>query len=194
MKMKTTLTYLVSLLLAALCPMWVQAQQVAVKNNLVYDALLTPNLGLELQTGERSTLQAFYGINAWDSTYGKELKHWVAQPEWRYWFCQAFSGWFVGVHAMGGEFNVSDVKFPLGLTDVFKRGKREEGWYAGGGLSVGYQWMLGRHWNFEASIGAGYDYIHYKRYKCGHCGDFDKRGHDHYIGPTRAALSILYMF
>lgn len=113
-------------------------------------------------------------------------------PEYRYWFCQSFNGWFVGVHAMGGEFNVNDVKLPL--TNVFKRGMREEGWYVGGGLTAGYQWMLGRHWNLEASLGLGYDYIQYKRYRCGHCGDHDRNGHDHYFGPTKAALSILYIF
>lgn len=36
-------------------------------------------------------------------------------PEYRYWFCQSFNGWFVGAHLMGGQFNVSDIDMPFGM-------------------------------------------------------------------------------
>lgn len=39
------------------------SQRVAIKNNLVYDALLTPNLSLEFSLGEKWTLDTQVGMN-----------------------------------------------------------------------------------------------------------------------------------
>ena len=68
------------------------------------------------------------------------------------------------------------------------------GWYVGGGITYGYQWILGKHWNLEASVGFGYDYIQFKEYECGECGSFKRKDHTNYIGPTKLALSMLYLF
>ncbi|MCD8309640.1 MAG: DUF3575 domain-containing protein [Prevotellaceae bacterium] len=167
--------------------------QLAVKTNLPYWATTTPNVGVEWRVARRSTLQAFYGLNPWRSTAGKSIRHWVVEPEYRHWFCEAFDGWFVGVHALGGEFNMGHVKLPLGVLKTL-RDHRYEGWYAGAGFTAGYQWVLSRHWNFEASIGVGYSYIGYKKYDCGTCGRKLKSGHTHYVGPTKTALSLVYLF
>ena len=104
---------------------------------------------------------------------------------------QLFNGWFVGAHLMGGEFNVSGIDVPLGVWDGLKD-HRYEGWFLGGGVTAGYQWVLSKHWNFEASIGVGYDYIKYKTFKCGNCGEKLNSSHKHYVGPTKAALSLIY--
>ena len=39
------------------------SQRVALKTNLAYAATTTPNLGLELGLGKRSTLELGYGLN-----------------------------------------------------------------------------------------------------------------------------------
>ena len=93
------------------------AQNVALKTNLLYWSTVTPNLGLEASIARKHTVQLFYGLNPWEPSGGKSLKHWVVQPEYRYWFCEAFNGWFLGVHLMGGEFNVGEVDLPFGLFD-----------------------------------------------------------------------------
>ncbi len=169
------------------------AQNLALKTNLLYCASATPNLGLEASFAIKHSVQLFYGFNPWKFSEGQSIRHWCLQPEYRYWFCESFNGWFVGVHLMGGEFNVGDVDLPLNIFQDLKD-HRYEGWYAGGGVSVGYQWVLSRHWNFEASIGIGYDYIKYDKYKCGVCGEKVKSSASHYVGPTKAALSFLYIF
>ncbi len=176
---------------AFLCP---QANaQVALKTNLLYWATTTPNLGAEFSVSRRSTLQAFYGLNPWKSSSDKSIRHWVLQPEYRYWFCGVYDGWFIGVHAMGGQFNAGNIKLPLGILPGLED-HRYEGWYVGGGFTAGYQWMLSKHWNFEASIGVGYDYIQYDKFRCGECGEKIKSDHSHYVGPTKAALSLVYIF
>lgn len=169
------------------------AQNVSLKTNLLYWSTVTPNLGLEASIARKHTVQLFYGLNPWESSGGKSLKHWVVQPEYRYWFCEAFNGWFLGVHLMGGEFNVGEVDLPFGLFDNLST-HRYEGWYAGGGVTAGYQWPLSRHWNLEASLGVGYDYIRYDKFKCGECGEKLKSSHANYFGPTKLAISVLYVF
>lgn len=173
-----------------------KAQQVALKTNLLYDAATTPNIGMEIGLGKKSTAQLFYGLNPWKFGSGddrKYLKHWVLNPEYRYWFCQRFNGSFVGIHAFGGEYNATNIKMPLGWWDELKD-HRFEGWFAGGGVSYGYQWVLSRHWNFEAAIGVGAAYIDYQKFQCGECGTKIDDGHKIYVGPTKLALSLMYMF
>lgn len=88
---------------------------------------------------------------------------------------------------------MGNIELPFNLLDQLKD-HRYEGWYAGGGVTAGYQWMLSRHWNLEASIGLGYDYIKYDKYECGECGEKIKSSDSHYVGPTKAALSFIYIF
>lgn len=170
-----------------------KAQNVALKTNLLYWGTATPNLGLEAAVGGKHTVQLFYGLNPWTFSEGKRMRHWVLQPEYRYWFCESFNGWFLGAHVMGGEFNVGGIKLPFGLFESLAD-RRYEGWYAGGGVTAGYQWMISKHWNFEASLGIGYDYIKYDKYECGVCGALLESGHANYFGPTKLALSFLYIF
>ena len=173
-----------------------RAQQVALKTNLLYDATTTPNIGAEMGIGKKSSVQLFYGLNPWKFGHGDDMKyakHWILNPEYRYWFCQRFNGSFVGIHAFGGEYDAANVKVPFGFWDELED-HRFEGWYIGGGVSYGYQWVLSRHWNFEAAIGVGAAYIDYDKFNCGECGKKVDDGHKIYVGPTKLALSLLYMF
>lgn len=181
------------LVLAAAVP--ASSQNVAVKTNALYWATTTPNIGVEASIGKKHSVQLFYGLNPWKESGGDQtsLRHWVLNPEYRYWFCEAFNGWFVGAHLNGGQFNVASFDLPFGLIQGLKD-HRYEGWFAGGGISAGYQWVLSKHWNLEASLGIGYDYFKFDKYKCGECGEKIWSGHKNYFGPTKLALSVLYIF
>jgi hypothetical protein len=170
------------------------AQQVAVKTNLLYDATATPNLGVEIGVGKKHSFQVFYGLHPWKlGSDEKYLKHWVINPEWRHWFCHRFNGSFVGIHAFGGEFNASKIKMPFGWWKEL-RDNRFEGWFVGGGISYGYQWVMSKHWNLEAAIGVGAAYIKYDKFGCGSCGKKLDDGDKIYVGPTKLALSLMYLF
>ena len=187
--------YGLSLILTLASLLTANAQKVALKTNLMYDATTTPNLGAELAMGKKSTLQLFYGLNPWKfaSDRTKQLRHWLLMPEYRYWTCQKFNGHFFGIHALGGQYNVGGIDLP---NPVFKDldEKRYEGWYAGGGLTYGYQWLLSRHWNLEASVGVGYIRFHYKEFPCTECGALIQENNKNYFGPTKLALSLMYCF
>ena len=182
-----------------------QAQEVALKTNLLYAATTTPNLGIEIGLGKKMTGQVFYGINPWtfngSNDVDRKVKHWLVMPELRWWSCTKMNGWFFGVHAMGGQFNAGNVDLPLPGTffkgDNLKtmvKDTRVEGKYLGGGLTVGYQWILSRHWNLEAELGAGYDHVWYDQYPCSECGTKISKGETNYVGLTKAGLSFLYIF
>ena len=70
---------------------------------------------------------------------------------------------------------------------------RYQGWATGLGLSYGYNWILGKRWNLEATLGFGYVYTNYDKYDCATCGKFRGSQDKHYFGPTKAGISIIYM-
>lgn len=60
------------LLIFCMCP--VQAQQVALKTNLLFDATTTPNIGMEIGIDKKHTMQVFYGLNPWKFGSGDDEK------------------------------------------------------------------------------------------------------------------------
>lgn len=172
------------------------AQKVAVKTNLLYDATASANLGLEFAMAPRWTFDLSGNYNAWPIKEHK-WKHWFAQPEFRYWFCDRFAKSFIGFHAIGGQYNIGNIPhgFKFFNTDLRKLADhRYQGWGVGGGISYGYDWILGKHWNLEAEIGVGYVYLDYGVYNCESCSKKIGKGHHNYYGPTKVALNIVYLF
>lgn len=168
-----------------------QAQRFAVKNNLLHDATLTPNLAFEIGLGKKLTLDLYGAYNPFSFSEGKKFKHAYAQPELRYWLCERFNGTFLGLHLHGGVFNIGGIELPF---DLFKplKDHRYEGHFYGAGLSVGHQWVLSKRWALETSIGLGYARIHYDKYQCQDCGPKLKTDDKNYFGPTRALVTFAY--
>lgn len=196
MRKAKIVTLLSLLLLVGLSSQPALAQRFALKTNLIWDATLTPNLAFEAGLSKHSTVQLAYGLNPWELGNGKQAKHWQLIPEYRWWPCSKFNGHFVGIHAMGGQFNMAkmDLKLPFTGWPSDLKSKRYEGWNVGGGITYGYQWILGKRWNLEASIGVGYQHIKYKKYPCATCGTMIDEGRRNYFGPTKAVIDIAYIF
>lgn len=186
---------------AMVCGSTAFAQKVAIKTNLLNDVLTTPNLGVEVATAKKQTAQLFYGINPWNFGDGRQAKHWVLMPEYRWWMCSKFNGHFVGVHALGGEFNAAKLNAPVpgvffggdNLTKTVKD-NRVEGAFLGAGFTYGYQWILAKHWNLEAEAGVGYAHMWNQKYPACECGTPDPKGHTNYVGLTKLGVSLLYVF
>lgn len=181
-----------------------KAQKVALKHNFVWDALKTPNLSLEVAMGRKWTVDTHLGMNHFLYTTNptasnyktKKLSHWMLQPEARYWMCDVFNGWYIGAHAHGGIFNCGGISIPFVLQNKnhVMRYHRYEGHFYGGGISTGYQWVLSKRFNLEASLGVGYARIFYDKYKCTTCGQRLGNGNADYLGVTKAAVSVVYFF
>ena len=162
------------------------AQNVAIKTNLLYDLTTTVNAGVELGLSPRWTLDVSANYNAWTLSHDRKWKHWLVQPEARYWFCDPFAGHFLGLK--------NGIKF-LGTDFSQLSDHRFQGWMAGAGVAYGYTWILGRYWNLEAEIGLGYIYSRYDKFECAGCGQKTETGQPHhYLGPTKAAVNLIYVF
>lgn len=190
---------LVSVALFVLIPFYGDAQNFAAKTNLLYDLTTTVNLGAEAGLSPHWSLEVSGNGNFWSFSDGKRWKQWMVQPELRYWLCQRMGGHFFAAHLVGGQYNVGhvDLDFLSFLGNNFKEFKdyRHQGYFAGAGLAYGYAWLLGKHWNLEAEIGVGYVYTGYDVYECAGCGrKVDKDRHKNYVGPTKAAINLVYIF
>ena len=166
------------------------AQRFGVKTNALHWATAgTLNAGLEAGLGKRTSLELTGDYNPWtlDRDENRKLKFWSVMPEFRYWLCERFNGHFWGLHAFYGEFNMGGIKM-LGM-----RKYRYEGTLYGAGIAYGHQWILGKRWNLEATIGVGYARIEYDKYEYQTCGPYIKKGTKDYIGPTKIGINFIYI-
>lgn len=173
--------YSVIVLLCLMC-VQAQAQKVALKTDALYWLTTTPNASVEFALSDKVTLEALAAYNPWTFKDDKKMKFWLVQPELRYWFCEKFEGHFIGVHLHGAQY-----------FGGFKE-RRYDGYLAGAGITYGYHWILSPHWNLELAVGAGYARMWYDetpRIPCKKCA---QSRHKDYLGPTKAALSICYLF
>ena len=145
----------------------VRAQDIAVKTNLLYGGLLqTPNIGVEWGISPKLTVDLWGAYNPFPlgkNGYGSNNR------KMKHWLIQ------------------SELRY-WGLGDF-----RRQGNLAGFGFSYGYQWILSPHWSIEGTLGVGYAHLHYSKYPCKECGERLSVNNRNYLGPTRAAVSIIYL-
>ena len=185
---KMTLKLYVFLFLG-LFSMGAKCQEVALKSNLLYDVFATLNAGVEVGLADRWTLDVSANYNGWTLSHDRK---------WKHWFCDRWAGHFVGAHALVGQYNVGNLDNNLSFLGTDFSGlsdKRYQGWFAGLGLVYGHSWILNKHWNLEALFGFGWVYTRYDVYPCAHCGTKVAEDKSHnYIGPTKAAINLVYTF
>lgn len=162
------------------------AQKWAVKSNALYDATATINLGVEAALGKRVTLDVSGNYNPWEFGDAR-WKHWLIQPEVRYWLCESFNGHFFGLHAHYAEYNVGGI----GFNDTFRH-NRYQGHLYGAGISYGYQWLIGKRWNLEATVGVGYARLWDRKYPIAACGEVLRSRTRNYFGPTKIGLTFIF--
>lgn len=177
----------------------VYAQNFALKTNMLYNSTLTANIAVEFTLAPQWSLNLPVSYNGWsypgiDYIY----RNAVIQPEARFWFCESLIGPFVGMHVHGGAYNFgmipNNLKF-LGNDFSQLTNYRYQGYFGGGGVTVGTAMALGRSVNFELEIGFGYAYAVYDKFQCVDCGRKIETGVPvHYVGPTKAGINLVYVF
>ena len=160
------------------------SQSLAIKTNLITDALLIPTLGAEYALGDHSSI-SLTGTYMPFTVGEKKYKNWSVQPEYRYWVYEPYDGWFFGVNAIAGGFNINNVHVG-GLY-----GKQRQGKMFGGGLTAGYHFILSKHWNLELALGADALYCHYERFLN---GNSEGMHNSFTVLPIGTAVSIVYVF
>lgn len=142
---------LLLVLLMLLCGMRMQAQLLSVKTDALWDVAMTPNLGLEIVTGEKTSVNASVFGNS--HPWGLKVKMLGVMPEFRYWFNgRPMTRTFVGVSAVGLSY------------DVTWGHENYDGDAYGLGLTFGYAFSLGLRWVLECHAGLGAVYYNHRQY------------------------------
>lgn len=160
--------------MASLClSVSTSAQTFVVRNNLVYDAALTPNLGFDVRLSNKWSLGANVGYRPWPTSDLKDRKwrHLLIAPELRHWNDSIFKhkSTYWGLNLIYSHYNVGNVTFPFGMYKSVRH-ERKEGDLFGVGAFYGYTFRLNRIFRMELEAGVGVGLTKYDRFECGHCG------------------------
>lgn len=166
---------------------------VALKTNLLYDAITALNAEIEVPIGRHFSIMVEDVFPWW--TWGPNGKKyafqmWEIGAEPRWWFVRTperdrLSGHFLGVYMMSAKYDFQN-DFDLCY----------QGEYWSAGISYGYSLPVGKHCNMEFSLSLGYvnaDYRHYSpdpayehlyrdKYRVGVLS---------YYGPTKLKVSFV---
>ena len=167
MKKKRTLILLVTLFASTL----LYSQVVGIKTNVVMDALKIINLGAEVGLSKKLTLDLYANYNPWkykDQKMMKMLAISAGTPLLVLRQVQRSLSWDAHLH--GGVYQAAAIDMPWGIWPELED-HRFKGHFYGLGISYGYQWILGKHWNLEGNIGVGYARVKYKQFECKTCGE-----------------------
>ena len=165
------------------------ASYFALKSNLLYDALLIPNLSLEASIGSGWALGAG-GMLAW---WSKDAKH-------RYWRIygggleirkyfgtlsksKPLQGHHLGIY---GDFLTYDFEFGA-------KGYQSKATYAAG-IKYGYSHPIANRLNLDFALGIGYLHSNYKTYvpRDG-CYVYQETKKQKWLGPTQAEISLVWL-
>lgn len=158
------------------------------RTNLLYDAVLLPNVGVELGLGRKWTFLA-EGTGNW---LGQNSKHryWrmnCASIEARVWTAGVASAIMHKGHHWGIYAAAYRYDFEFG-------GKGQMGDFNyGGGISYGYSAPIGRKLSLDFGLAVGYIGGKYKEYKpidSHYVWQADKNRN--YVGPTKLELSLVW--
>ena len=167
--------------------------EVDLKTNLLMDATATINLGVEFPLGRRWSMDVSGNYNGWTLSDNRKWKHWMVQPEFRFWTKTRQRGHFIGIHLLGGEYNLNRMHLPFKMYPS-TADRRHEGWGVGAGFTYGYRWNFSERWGMEGQLGLGWIYTEYDKFCPKNCGVRVSSGSKHWFGPTKIALNLIYRF
>lgn len=175
MRIKRYIVFILALFVCIL-PLPMKAEKteiVALKNNLAYDAILTPNLQLEFRLTRKWTMEVGAGFNPFplDDTKFPKWRHvsaWIAP---RYWFCNAFNRGFISFNAAYAHYNVAGGKYPIGWMYKKVLDSRYQGDAAMAGVSFGWHFPITHYFSIELEAGVNAGYTWFNEYECKHCGE-----------------------
>lgn len=180
-------------------------KKVYIKGNALFIPIGIVNIGLEHQITDKITVQGDVFISPWKSFDGHELQYYSVSIEGRYYFKEAFNGWFLGANIGASSFVLQKWNY---WNDDPYQSKNEEnviftksnlyqkGYSFLAGITAGYQFKLSDNWRMElyGTIGTsqdvykGYDRVSGKRYDENPEG-YNRSGE---IIPYRGGVMISY--
>lgn len=161
----------------------------AVRTNLLYDALLLPTLGIEWRINNKVGIKLDGSRSWWGNDHGKVQKVWLVSPEIR-WYMGNRKNFYAGISGNYGEYNI--YKYLLGSIRSKDTGHQGKMW--GAGLTAGYQLPLSHNILLDFNLGLGYSCFDYDSYhivegtRVYKAKDNSKK----FWGPTQAGISLVW--
>lgn len=164
----------------------------AAKTNMLYDALITPNVGVEFNIDKqrRYSVAANWMYAWWKSdpdswyhrTYGGDIelrRYFGKQAQER-----PFTGWHAGVY---GQMLTYDFEWG-------GRGYLGDKWSWAAGISGGWSKAIGKRLNLDFTLGVGYLWGEYQEYlPVDDCYVWQATKNRRWIGPTKAEVSLVWI-
>lgn len=170
----------------------------ALKTNLVYDALLVPNIGVEFALGKGWTLGGNWMYGWWKNdrrhrywrVYGGEvgLRKYFGQRA----ADKPLTGHHIGVY---GQLLTYDFEFGgRGYMGGRPGGTLWDKAHYGAGFEYGYSLPVARRLNLDFSLGLGYlGGTCYEYVPVDACYVWEKTKTRHWVGPTKAEVSLVWL-
>ncbi len=171
----------------------------ALKSNLLYDALTFANFSVEVPITKHFSALYYHQFPWWrwgesQNEYCMRFLSIGAEARWWFWhkhnhsngrYRDKFAGHFFGVYAESGKWDFN-----------WQRNICYQGEHWSTGLSYGYAMPIGRRLNMEFSFSFGYAAIPFRGYIPSEdysilWRDPQNTGKWHYFGPTKAQISLV---
>lgn len=160
--------------------------RLAIKTNLLYDAILMPSLEVEYRFNDRWTANAEGDVAWWhNDPKHKYYQVMILSGEGRYWFKhynnRPWHGFYVGAFGGGGKYDLENGN----------RGYKGIGYMAG--ISAGFMFPVSRNISFEAGLGVGYLTTKYEEYLPfeGHYV-YQQTSRTGYFGPLKLKFALVW--
>lgn len=170
----------------------------AIKSNMLTDAVLLPNIGVEFYLGGNTSIAANWtyawwksdNVNWYSRNYGGDiaLRVWLGRRAKE----KPLTGHHIGVYGqvLTYDFLVGKTGYIAGKPggDIFDRAN------VGVGLEYGYSLPVARRLNIDFSLGVGYLWGEYYEYTpVDDCYVWQATKKHHYAGPTKAEISLVWL-
>ena len=164
----------------------------ALKTNLLYDAVTALNFEVEVPIGKNFSIMAEDVFPWWETGNKYCFQMWEIGIEPRYWFnswdvksANKLQGFFVGPYLMSSKYDFQ-----------YDKSLNYQGEYWSAGVSAGYSKPISNLFNLEFSLSVGYMHTDYRHYMP--TDDYSKLIRDpynvgsvSYFGPTKAKISLV---
>lgn len=145
-----------------------------VKANAVFIPVGILNAGIEYKLDKKYTFQTDVFYSPWKSFVGHELNIGILSLEGRYYFREAFNGWYIGLNVTGATYKFQkwnywkDIQYvdeETGeLTPYIISNLYQQGYSIMIGATGGYQFNMGKNWKMDIFLGVGNSQDFYKGY------------------------------
>ena len=167
--------------------------RIALRTNLLYDATLSPNLGVDVRVDSLRTVGMLAGLNTWDidKEKNKKWRHALFSLRARKYRDSLFHKGYYEGDLIYSHYNVGNTKIPFGLYSAVKDRRLQGDLIALGG-KYGYSWILSRTWRIVADAGVAVGFAWFKEYDCDHCGTYYGKGDRIFLLP-QLGVNVVYI-